>query len=96
MKVKEDLNIDILLKYGFNKIDKEQEEEDENYTLSSYDYKFEIGHARRGQFYYLLVSDKSRNLVIYASEPDGSGGCIGCPDVLIKLIEDNVVSLNGL
>ena len=91
MKVKEDLSLEILLNYGFEKIDKEEEEENEDDTLSSYDYKFKIGHARRGQVYYLLASDKLRTMDIYASEPDGSGGCVGCPDVLIKLVQDGIV-----
>jgi hypothetical protein len=96
MKVKEELSLEILLNYGFEKIDKKEEEDNEEYTISSYDYKFEIGHARRGQFYYLLASEKPRSIIIYASEPDGGGGIVNCPDVLIRLVEDGVVSPNGL
>lgn len=92
MKVKEELNLEVLLNYGFTKIDKEQAKEDEDWTISCYEYLFEIGHARRGQFYYLLVSEKTRDIIIYASEPDGSGGTVICPDVLIKLSVDGVVS----
>ena len=91
MKVKEELNLDILLNYGFTKIDKEEELENEEYTISSYDYIFEIGHARRGQFYYLLVGEKTRDVVIYATKPDGSGGKVICPDVLVKLSVDGIV-----
>lgn len=96
MKIKEDVNIEILLNYGFTKIDKEEEEENENYTIASFDYGFEIGHARRGQFYYLLVDENSRNIIIYATEPDGSGGTVMCPDVLIKLVLDGIISSNGI
>ena len=92
MKVKEELNLEVLLNYGFTKIDKEEELENEEYTISSYDYKFEIGHARRCQFYYLLVGEKTRDVIIYATEPDGSGGTVICPEVLIKLSVDGVVS----
>ena len=92
MKVKEELNLEVLLNYGFTKIDKEEELKNEEYTISSYDYKFEIGHARRGQFYYLLVGEKTRDVIIYATEPDGSGGSVTCPDVLVKLSVDGVVS----
>ena len=92
MKVKEELNLEVLLNYGFTKINKEEEIENEEYTIASYDYKFEIGHARRGQFYYLLVG-KTRDVIIYATEPDGSGGSVMCPDVLIKLSVDGVVSV---
>ena len=92
MKVKEELNLEVLLNYGFTKIDKEEELKNEEYTISSYDYKFEIGHARRGQFYYLLVREKTRDVIIYATEPDGSGGSVICPDVLVKLSVDGIVS----
>jgi hypothetical protein len=92
MKVKEELNLEVLLNYGFTKIDKEEETENERYTIASYDYKFEIGHATRGQFYYLLVGEKTRDVIIYASKPDGSGGCVICPAVLIELYVDGVVS----
>lgn len=95
MKIKEELNLDVLLNYGFIKIDKEQAKYDELWTISNYEYLFEIGHARRGQFYYLLVSEKTRDIFIYASDPDGSCGKVLCPDVLIKLSVDGVVSLNS-
>lgn len=91
MKVKEELNLEVLLNYGFTKIDKEEEIENEEYTIACYDYKFKIGHARRGQYYYLLVAEKTREVIIYATEPDGSGGSVMCPDVLIKLSVDGVV-----
>jgi len=93
MKIKEELNIDILLEYGFEKIDKAEEEKDEQYTISNFDYKYLIGHSRRGQFYYLLVGN-SRNVIIYASEPDGSGGCVDLPDVLIKMFNHGIIGLN--
>jgi len=92
MKIKEGLNLEVLLNYGFTKIDKEEEIGNEQYDIASYEYKFEIGHARRGQFYYLLVDEETRNIFIYATEPDGSGGTVICPDVLIKLSVDGVVS----
>jgi len=91
MKVKEELDLEVLLDYGFIKIDKEEEKENEQYTIASYDYKFEIGHARRGQFYYLLISEKTKDIIIYSTEPDGSGGSVICPDVLVKLSLDGVV-----
>lgn len=91
MKVKEGLNLEVLLNYGFQKIDKEEEKEDDNYAISYFDYKFNIGHSRRGQFYYLLVDETTRNVAIYASEPDGSGGCVDCPDVLFELFNDGII-----
>jgi hypothetical protein len=90
MKLKNDFNLEKLLDYGFSKIDKQEMMDDDNWTLSVYDYLFEIGHARRGQFYYLLVSEETRTITLYASEPDGSGGTIYAPDVLIKMSLDGV------
>jgi hypothetical protein len=94
MKVKKEINLEVLLNYGFTKIDKEEETEKDQYLIASYDYKYEIGHARRGQFYYLLVGEKTRDLIIYATEPDGSGESVICPDVLIQLAVDGVVASN--
>lgn len=91
MKINPEKSIDILLNYGFAKINKEEEESDEEYVIANYDYKYEIGHSRRGQHYYLLVSEKSRTISLYASKPDGGGGSIGCPDVLLKLIIDGII-----
>ena len=68
MKIKEELNLEVLLDYGFTKIDKEQAKENEDWMISCYEYIFEIGHARRGEFYYLLVSETQRDIIIYASE----------------------------
>ena len=90
MKIKDGLDFSILLNYGFEKIDKKAEEENENYTVSNFDYQYNIGHARRGQFYYILVNEISRNVFLYASEPDGSGTSVPAPDVLIDLIVDGI------
>ena len=91
MKLKDGLWIGVLLDYGFVEVDKEEDEDDESPYMVDYDYKFEIGHSRRGQFYYLLVKESTRKIIIYATKPDGSGGVIGCPDVLVKLISDGVI-----
>ena len=48
-------------------------------TDYSDDYEFdnkmiyEIGHSRRGQFYFILVDKTSLEISVYATEPDGSG-----------------------
>jgi hypothetical protein len=92
MKVKDELPLDVLLRYGFTKIDNEEELKNEEYTIASCDYKYQIGHARRGQFYYLLVNEETRKLIIYATEPDGGGGCIVSPNVLIELFKDGIIT----
>ncbi len=90
MKIKENVALESLLDYGFEAINKEEAEDDGDYTIANYDYKFTIGHSRRGQVYYILIHG-SRTISLFASEPDGSGGTIGCPDILIKLISDGIV-----
>ena len=57
MKLIESFNLEDLIKYGFEKIDKEEERECENDTLCYFEYKYTIGHSRRGQYYYFLISD---------------------------------------
>ena len=90
MRVREGLDYAMLKKYGFEKIDKEAEEVNDEYTLCNYEYKYTIGHARRGQFYYLLVGLEG-HISIYASKPDGDGCEVSCPDILIDLIADGIV-----
>jgi len=90
MKIKENVALESLLDYGFEAINKEESEDLGDYTIAKHDYMFTIGHSRRGQVYYILINN-SRAVSLFASEPDGSGGTIGCPDILIKLISDGIV-----
>lgn len=90
MQINPEIEIGILVeKYGFKPTTEDDQDEDNGNVVADCDYKYEIGHSRRGQFYYLLV--KNRSLQLYASEPDGSGGKVGCPDVLIRLIKDGIL-----
>lgn len=91
MKIKQSHDLSILLEYGFLKIDQKEEEDNENWVIANYDYLYEIGHSRRGQFYYLLVKESNREIIIYASAPDGSGGAIKAPSVLISLIKEDLI-----
>jgi hypothetical protein len=45
---------------------------------------YEISHARRGQFYYLLCNIKTLEISVLATTPDGSGCEVLMPDILIK------------
>ena len=54
-------------------------------------YVYEIGHSRRGQFYYFLFDINTKNFSVIASEPDGSGGAVELPDILIDLIKNEVI-----
>lgn len=91
MKVKEEVNLDILLKYGFKEVNKEEEKENEQYTISTFDYKFNIGHGRRGQHYFILIKKTDRELVLYSTESDGDSGCVIIPNFIIELISDSIV-----
>lgn len=88
MKIKDNIDISVLEKYGFSSPGKENG--DDWRMLSRFKYIFSIGHSRRGQFYYILV-DQERYLNIYASPPDGSGDTVKFPDVILQLIRDNII-----
>lgn len=88
MKLRNGFNFEVLLDYGFRRIS--QSDFDDDYVIQSYDYQYPIGHSRRGQFYFLLVKESTGLIFVYASEPDGSGGVVECPDVLIKMMKDGL------
>lgn len=52
---------------------------------------YEIGHSRRGQRYFLLVSKDTRELFIYASRPDGSGCEVLFPDIVKELMWGGII-----
>ena len=84
MKLREDINPDILLELGFNKIDKEKAIIDRDIPIYC-DYEYLLGFGRRGQSYSLLYSIDKNNFSIYATEPDGSGSPTTVDDIFIKL-----------
>ena len=47
---------------------------------------YPLGHSRRGQFYYLTIKKDNRDLMIYATKPDGDGTHIEIGDILLKMI----------
>ncbi len=94
MKVKEEFDLAGLEGYGFSKVNKEEELEKENYVESQFDWIYNVGHSRRGQFYYILIDSVSRVLCLYASKPDGDGGIVKMPDVLLTLALDGVIETN--
>ena len=54
---------------------------------------YEIGHSRRGQYYY-LTTNINQEINVYASRPDGSGTDISLPDVLFEMMKDGVISID--
>ena len=89
MKVNENINLNDLILYGFEKIDKRLEEDNEEFVIMNYEYKYLIDHGRRGQFYYILITSLG-NVLLYASDGDGSGTSVRMPDVLLKLITEKI------
>lgn len=91
MKIKKDIDLDILLEYGFTKINKKEELLNEEYFIAQFDYMFRMGHSRRGQFYYLFVKSIDRIIQIYASDPDGSGSNIPLHNIIFKMFLDQII-----
>ena len=90
MKISDAFDISKLTDYGFAKTIR-GENIDIEYPFTEFDYQYNIGHARRGQCYYILINAQTRVVFIYASEPDGSGGVIQLPDLLVTMINDGVL-----
>lgn len=91
MKIKDSFSVEVLLKYGFTKVDKQEEEINDQYVIAGYDYQLDIGISRRGQYYVLLVREDTMRIMVYATKPDGSGSEVPIPDVLIKMVLDGVL-----
>jgi hypothetical protein len=88
MKAKKGLSLDVLLKCGFTKIDKE----DEYYSeFSNFDYSLELGQTETANYCYLLVSEGSK--IINVCETDLYGQNLVKVGVtsLDKLIKDGTV-----
>lgn len=97
MRITNEIDLSKLYDYGFSVITDEYKKANgisEDNVLYNYDgyYAYSIGHARRGQFYYLLVAPISRVLSVIATEPDGTGSDIELPHVLLTLIRDGLVA----
>ena len=93
MKIKDEYlsNLEsILTQYGFRKIEDTGDEEDETQALGA-DYVFEIGHSRRGQFYYILVFEGTGDIYLFTSRADGDGAMIDAPDVILKMFTDGII-----
>jgi len=51
---------------------------------------YNLGHSRRGQFYYLII-ENDRSVSVLATEPDGSGTSINIDDVFMKLFKKDML-----
>jgi hypothetical protein len=88
MKIKKGIDYSELEKYGFKLT---QDEDD--YTIHD-EICYEIGHSRRGQYYYYII-DSDRCVRVYGSKPDGSGGSIALDDVIFQMFKDGVLVLDA-
>lgn len=90
LKIKDNVVLKELEKFGFFS----NFEYDTDY---SDDYEFdnkmiyEIGHSRRGQFYFILVDKSTLVLSVYATKPDGSGSSVFMSPVIFDLIQAGLV-----
>ncbi len=83
MQLKDNVDETILLTLGFKKIDKEIQDSWEHDYRLNFDYEYNLGAGRRGQYYSLFVVN--REFHIYASEADGSGSPTKLDNIFIKL-----------
>jgi len=60
-------------------------------ALDIYDYFYEVGEGRRGQYYYIGVTAKDRVLSVIATKPDGDGCETALPNILIDMLNDDIL-----
>lgn len=66
-------------------------DDDDLYFFANDFLVYEIGHSRRGQHYYIICEKSTLELSVIASKPDGDGGAIAIPDILIDLIKNGEI-----
>ena len=52
---------------------------------------YEIGHSRRGQFYFLLCEIETLEISVLATKPEGSGSKVLMPNQMINWIKDGEI-----
>ncbi len=87
MKLKDNFKLQDLEDYGFTVPTEDDFPED--IYIQDAKYIYECGHARRGQWFYILAHE-NKHLSIYSTEPDGSGGKVLLPNVLIEMVKDDI------
>ena len=89
MKIKQSVTFEQLINFGF------AIETDEDDWEINCKWCYNLGHSRRGQFYYYIIKDidNDRELLVYASKPDGDGTHIALGDVIIKMYEEGLIEI---
>lgn len=86
MKIKEHIELSKLLDFGFEeKVEYHDDWEFEN------KYSYELGHSRRGQFYFLTVDKETRTIKVFATKPDGDGTDIELGGILLDLFKAGMI-----
>ena len=94
MKLKQEITKEQLIELGFFDPNLELSFEDEyDYFNESCSLLYRIGHSRRGQMYYIGIFDETREILLFATKPDGDGGSIEVGDIFTKLIQNNFIEL---
>jgi hypothetical protein len=52
---------------------------------------YECDYSRRGQQYYIIYRIDSNKFEILATKPDGEGGSVELPDILLELIKNGII-----
>lgn len=90
LKIKDNVDLKELEKFGFFSNFEYETDYSEDYEFEN-QMIYEMGHSRRGQFYFILVDKSTLVLSIYATKPDGSGSNIAMSDVIFDLIQAGLV-----
>lgn len=94
LKIRENVDLKELEKFGFFSDFEYQTSYSEDFEFEN-QVIYEMGHSRRGQFYFILIDKSSLVMSVYATEPDGSGSNIAMSDVIFDLIQAGLVEKNN-
>lgn len=90
LKIKDSVDLKELEKFGFFSSFEYETDYSEDFEFEN-TMIYEMGHSRRGQFYFILIDKSSLVMSVYATEPDGSGSDIAMSDVIFDLIQAGLV-----
>jgi len=48
---------------------------------------YNLGHSRRGQWYYYIINEDTRELSVFATKPDGDGTDVLLDEVVITMYD---------